>query len=201
MTTFRGKPACTCLATWLPVFERELQRHGFLSGPLKIYQLIGDADASGGTHSTGGAFDIVDLPGRGDLRIARDMGADATWSRTKAQGFMSHIHGVLRGCPHNLPARYQIAAVDKGGNGLGRGGMGGTDDGPRPLSGRTWRQGIEWANQQLEEDMAFTDEDRLLLKATLAEVKVLRGEVKAAREALGQRISKEADGVVEQLKD
>lgn len=148
MTTFRGFEACACLAAWLPVYEAELQRRGTLVGPLKIYQLIGGAAASGGTHATGGAFDISDLGGDVDLEVARQMGADATWSRTPAQGFMQHIHGVLRGCPHNSPARYQIDAVDDGYNGLGRKGQGGPDDGPRPLSGRTWTEGIAWAEEQ-----------------------------------------------------
>lgn len=158
--TFRGYPACSCLAMWLPAYERELQRRGLLEGDLRIYQLIGGAEASGGTHATGGAFDILDLPGERDLWVARQMGADATWSRTEKQGFMPHIHGVLTGCPHNGPAAYQIDAVRAGFNGLGRGGRGAPDDGPRPLSGRTWRQGIEWARQQ-EDDMTPEDKAQL----------------------------------------
>lgn len=153
MTEFRGFPACACLAAWLPVYEAELQRRGTLVGALKIYQLIGGAAASGGTHRTGGAFDISDLVSNTDVEVARQMGADATWARTKAQGFMPHLHGVLTGCPHNEPARYQIAAVIDGYNGLGHLGHGGKDDGPRPLSGRTWREGIAWAKQQQEDDM------------------------------------------------
>lgn len=158
--SFRGFPACSCLAMWLPAYERELQRRGLLEGDLRIYQLIGGAAASGGTHATGGAFDILDLPGEHDLWVARQMGADATWSRTEKQGFMPHIHGVLTGCPHNGPAAYQIDAVRAGFNGLGRGGRGAPDDGPRPLSGRTWRQGIEWARQQ-EDDMTPEDKAQL----------------------------------------
>jgi hypothetical protein len=76
------------------------------------------------------------------------MGADATWHRPynwdHARG-MEHTHGVLRGCPHNGPARYQIAAVDAGYNGLGHLGHGARDNGPRPLSHRTWEEGIAWA--------------------------------------------------------
>lgn len=158
--TFRGKPACPCLATWLPVYEAELQRRGVLSGPLHIYQLIGGAAASAGTHSMGGAFDLLDLPGDEDLVVARLMGADATWSRPynwDGRDGMAHIHGVLTGCPHNGPARYQIDAVRAGFNGLGHLGRGGKDTGPRPLSGRTWRQGITWAQQQ-EDDMATPEE-------------------------------------------
>jgi hypothetical protein len=148
---FRGRPACACLAAWLPIYEAELQRRGLLDGALRIFQLIGGAAASGGTHATGGAFDILDLPGNDDVAIARQMGADATWLRKynwDGKGGMAHVHGVLRGCPHNGPARYQIDAVDDGYNGLGRGGRGAKDDGPRPLSGRTWVQGIAWARTQ-----------------------------------------------------
>lgn len=149
VVTYSGLPACECLATWLPEYEAELRRRGLLTGPLRIYQLIGGASASAGTHTQGGAFDITDLVGDEDVWLARQMGADATWARTQDQGFSApHLHGVLTGCPHNAPARYQIDAVRAGYNGLGKGGRGGLDDGPRPLSGRTWREGIAWARQQ-----------------------------------------------------
>lgn len=144
MPIFRGKPTCECLAEWLPWFERVLLAKGIIRHSIDIYQLTGGAKASAGTHSEGGAFDLAQFSTPA-LRVARDMGADADWYRTEAQGFMRHSHGVLRGCPHNRPARYQIDAVDAGYNGLGRGGRGGRDDGPRPLSGRTWQQGIQWA--------------------------------------------------------
>lgn len=154
---FRGFPACPCLAKWLPAYESELQRRGVLVGPLRIYQLIGDAAASADVHTKGGAFDITDYLGGEDVWVARQMGADATWARVA--GFSTvHIHGVLTGCPHNGPARYQIDAVRAGFNGLGTGGRGGPDDGPRPLSGRTWREGIEWAREQ-GDDMPFSEED------------------------------------------
>lgn len=165
MTTFNGLPACECQAGWLPVFERLAQVRGILSGPLPLSQIIGGAVASGGTHATGGADDTYPLTGVTDVgayvSLSRDMGADATWLRPAGWDGgdgVAHVHRVLRGCPHNGPARYQITAVDAGFNGLGRGGMGGRDTGPRPLSGRTWREGIEWANKQLEDDVAWSDE-------------------------------------------
>lgn len=169
---FRGFQACPCLATWLPAYETELQRRGILTGPLHIYQLIGTYSGSGGTHSQGGAFDLLDLPGAEDQWLARQMGADATWARPynwdHANG-MAHTHGVLTGCPHNGPARYQITAVQDGFNGLGTGGRSAADTGPRPLSGRTWQQGIAWAQQQAEEaDM--TPEQAKQLTDTLATV-------------------------------
>src|SRR5687768_5219982 len=100
MVQFRGYTACECLAEWLPVYEAELQRRGILNGRLRIYQLIGGAKASGGTHSTGGAFDLLDMPGDKDVWLARQMGADATWSRRynwDNRGGMAHMHGVLTG--------------------------------------------------------------------------------------------------------
>lgn len=153
---FRGRRACTCLAAWLPVYEAELLRRGVIKHSIDIYQLVGGAAASAGTHATGGAFDIAQTS-REAIAVARQMGADATWHRTPGQGFTSHTHGVLRGCPHNNPARYQIDAVDAGYNGLGRGGRGGKDDGPRPLSKRTWREGIAWAKAQQAADIDYAD--------------------------------------------
>lgn len=157
----RGYPACPCLAEWIPAYEHELQRRGLLIGPLRIYQLIGDYAGSANTHKDGGAFDLLDLPGDEEIEVAREMGADATWTRPKnwdGKGGVAHDHGVLRGCPHNGPARYQIDAVDAGFNGLGAGGRGGRDTGPRPLSGRTWQEGIAWAHEQEENDMAITEQ-------------------------------------------
>jgi hypothetical protein len=151
---FRGFPACPCLAEWLPVYEAELQRRGILAGPLHIYQLIGGATASAGTHTKGGAEDDNQVSSEA-IWVARQMGADASWHRLPnwdGKGGSEHAHHVLRGCPHNEPARYQIAAVDAGFNGLGHLGRGAPDNGPRPLSHRTWREGIAWAKQQ-EDDM------------------------------------------------
>ena len=141
---FRGKPACRCLAKWLPVYERELQETGNLVGELKIYQLNGDAEASGGTH-TGGAYDVTDptagQSNQSDVMIGRQMGA-AEWARTAAQGFTPHRHGILRNCPHNTGGRYQIDLLDRGYNGL----VGNApDDGPKVHVKRTWQQGIAWA--------------------------------------------------------
>jgi hypothetical protein len=141
---FRGRVACDCLIAWLPKYERELQRRGIIGGPLPIAQLVGDAPASAGTHY-GGAFDLR-MTTTAAVWIARAMGADATWVRDWPGNL--HIHGVLTACPHNGNARYQIDAVRAGFNGLGTNGRGGPDDGPRPLSGRTWRQGLDWQHRQ-----------------------------------------------------
>jgi hypothetical protein len=145
---FRGFPACECLAEWLPWVEKLMLHRRVIQHNIDIYQLIGGASTSAGTHRTGGAFDVLQATWSA-LEIYRQAGADASWRRTPAQGFTLHAHGVLRGCPHNGPARYQIDAVDDGYNGLGLGGKAGRDDGPRPLSKRTWQQGIEWIKGQL----------------------------------------------------
>lgn len=185
---FRGRPACPCQALWLPAYEAEAQRRGILSGPLSIAQLIGGAPQSGGTHSSGGASDFWP---NGDVtamvRLARDMGADATWHRPRnwdGRGGSEHIHSVLTGCPHNGPARYQIDAVRAGLNGLANHGP---DDGPRPLSGRSWREGITWAEEQ---DMASQETiDAIadaVAKRLLDAEKVDREKKVSVRQALNQ---------------
>lgn len=145
---FRGKPACPCQVEWIPAFEAELRRRGYLKPKqaLTIYQLIGGNPSSGGTHVDGGASDFGFVSGM--VEVAREMGADATWHRLynwDHAGGIEHVHSVLTGCPHNQPAAYQITAVRKGFNGLGHLGQGAPDDGPKPLSGRTWQQGIAYA--------------------------------------------------------
>lgn len=180
---FRGRPACPCLVEWLPVYEAALLREGVIRQSLDIYQLIGGAAASGGTHADGGAFDVGQTQPEA-IAIARQMGADATWHRPynwDGAGGMEHTHGVLRGCPHNTPARYQIAAVDAGFNGLGHLGHGAPDDGPRPLSGRTWREGIAWAYQQ-EEIMQASDFDTI-------------------RQIIAEELAKAADTIKVDMKD
>lgn len=164
---FRGHPACPCQIEWLPVFESEAQRRGILDGPLPLSQIIGGAVTSGGTHTNGGADDTYPLTGidvDAYVWLSRQMGADATWLRPynwDGRGGVAHVHRVLTGCPHNLPAAYQIDAVRDDYNGLGSGGRSARDDGPRPLSGRTYKQGIAWAKEQQAkewDEMATKDE-------------------------------------------
>lgn len=158
---FRGFWACPCQAEWIPVYEAELQRRGLLTGPIHIYQLIGGNPSSGGTHLGGGESDFLDIPGDHDVAVwvARQMGADATWHRLvnwDGAGGIEHDHCGLTGCPHGAPyAGYQLTAVRAGFNGLGHLGEGGPDTGPRPLSGRTWQEGITWALAQ-GDDMPYT---------------------------------------------
>lgn len=172
---FRGRPACRCLAAWLPVYERELLDVGIIKKSIDIYQLIGTAAASAGTHA-GGAADIAQVHPRA-VAIARAMGADAAWARRKSQGFDDdHTHLVLTGCPHNAAARYQITAVRAGYNGLGKNGRGGRDDGPRPLDDRTWVEGIAWAKRR-QKDRRYVTKIRAV-KARLARLRAARAAAK-----------------------
>ncbi|MDF9715851.1 hypothetical protein [Nocardioides sp. ChNu-99] len=176
-TTFRGRVACTCLAQWLPEFEAAAQRLGLITGELDITQLTGDADASGGTHERGGAFDIWETIQK-LVELAIEMGA-AAWIRTRAQGFKPHTHGVLNGCPHNAPARYQVAAYLAGFNGLGKGGRGRRET-AQPRTLRTWREGIAWARAQhgttptTEEDDMTPDQDAMLRRLDERMLKLMK---------------------------
>ena len=170
-TSFRGRVACECLAAWLPAFEAELIARGVIKESIDIAQLTGAADASAGVHSQGGAFDIWQHDPV-TVRVARKMGADATWARTTGSFANNrHTHGVLTGCPHNGPARYQIEAVLSGGNGLGANGMGGKDDGPRPLFMRSWQEGIAWHRAQNRRRKIAT-----ILKSLRARIRLLEAE-------------------------
>lgn len=168
---FRGKPACECLAKWIPPFETELLARKLIKVSIDIAQLIGGADDSAGTHFEGGALDIWQT----DIRVskvARQMGC-VMWPRTTGSFANNrHSHGVLRGCPHNRPARYQIDAADAGFNGLGSGGRGGAD--PKALHAvlnkRTWEQGIAWHKR--EQRIRKIDVRLEDLRAEKAELKV-----------------------------
>ena len=179
---FRGRTTCACVAEWIPVWEAMCLREGITSGfydgkTCTIFQLTGSASASAGTHSQGGAIDNAMLDARG-IRIAREMGASASWRRLWPGNLHSHM--VLEGCPHNGPARYQIAAVKLGRDGLGWLGLAGKDTEHRPETWRTWREGITWARAQLAATGAATpDHPDWSDMASRAEI---RAEVKAALE-------------------
>jgi hypothetical protein len=153
-TSFRGFTSCDCLAQWLPIYEQLLFIRGLIADQIDIIQLTGNAAASAGTHSQGGAADLLQFTDT-QVKLAREMGAPAAWHRTTAQGFArDHQHLVLNACPHNAPARYQLDAQRAGFNGLGSDGR----LGPDPLKGspttyRTWSQGISWAKQKIQEAM------------------------------------------------
>lgn len=188
---FRGLPACECLAKWLPVYERELQETGNLVGTLRIFQLIGDAAASGNTHLPGGAYDVTDgTPSQADVLIGRQMGA-AEWLRQPPTFSTLHRHGVLRGCPHNAGGRYQIGALDDGFNGLGKGGRGGPDDGPRNFEVRTWQDGIAWAKKR---------QRVRAINAKIAQARAEKGEIDVQIDALREQkttLTKKIEGWIE----
>jgi hypothetical protein len=172
VSDFRGFPACTCQTTWLPIYERELRRRGIIGAqPPRYFQLIGGFSGSGGTH-TGGGADDSEFINDAAIWVSRQMGADPTWHRPPnwdGDGGTEHVHRVLRGCPHlSSSARAQIVAVDNGGDGL-RGDA--PDNGPRPLSGRTWQEGIEWQRQQEDWfEMATEAELRAIVREVIAEL-------------------------------
>lgn len=145
-TTYEGHVTCECVAEWLSWLERLCIAHGYIKFNLDILQLTGGNPLSGGTHAKGGCFDLSQFDQR-IVALAREMGAPATWMRPWENNH--HTHGVLSGCPHNSPARYQIDAQRKGRDGLGKAGLAGPDTHPSPKVYRTWQQGIAWAKSEI----------------------------------------------------
>jgi len=156
----RNWPVCACLKAWLPVYQDALLAAGVIKRGLDVWQTIGGAPASGGTHVSGQCVDTAQTSTKA-IRIARDMGADASWFRPENwdnSGGGAHAHLNLRGCPHgSASADRQYTSVhqgvDHGKNGLANGAP---DPGPKPLSKRTWAQGITYAEEHL---MALSDAD------------------------------------------
>lgn len=180
MATYRGLPACDCLAKWLPLFEEMIGRQ-----PL-LFQIVGDAPASAGFHRGGGSVDYEPLT-EGELRIARNMGG-AAWNRWWSDNY--HSHTRLNGCPHNTIGQPQVDDLNEGRDGTGPlyDNAGEPDNGPRsgvhwPL--RTWREGIEWAKEQ-GDDMPYTEKQLtdIVSKAVAATVgELLKPVVDALAEA------------------
>lgn len=161
---FRGRVACSCLRAWIPVYEQELIRLGVIKKNVDIAQLTGSYSKSGGTHDQGGTADLWQWE-RTAIQIAREMGA-AAFARTPEQGFDHHDHLVLKGCPHNGPARYQIVALERSPhyNGLGYAGLGGLDDGPGPKKLRTYTAGIRWARARQKAAQKKEDEEMKMIR-------------------------------------
>lgn len=164
---YRGLPACTCLAAWCPAFEKAIGRRP------RLFQLAGDAKASAGFHRGGGSADYEPLS-EDELRVARNMGG-AAWNRWWTNNYHCHIR--LNGCPHNTIAQPQVTDLNAGRDGTGPlyDNRGEPDNGPRkdvhwPL--RTWREGIEWANQQEEDDMTPEQETKMLAAIAASEKRV-----------------------------
>jgi hypothetical protein len=193
-TTFRGHVSCVCLVRWLPVLERLAVAHGFIKSNLDILQLTGGHKASAETHKRGGSFDLAQYDTR-IVALAREMGAPATWLRpfyhpSGRKNF--HTHGVLTGCRHNAPARYQITAQRNRFDGLAHQGGRAPDPHPSPSSFRTWSEGLEWAEVELarlgsgmptffapsiEEDDMFTNDDREDLEYVQKQVRFVAEQV------------------------
>lgn len=185
MASYAGKPTCSCGAAWFPAYVARLATFGIV---IRFTQLIGSYGASAGTHGAGLCFDFVVVStGKRTLsqayniaiREARNMGADATWERPynwDGRGGIRHGHGLGNACPHlRQAAKNQQTAVRAGRNGLANNRA---DTGPRPLSGRTWRQGITWATKQTPEKKDWFD------MATEAQLrKIVREEIDAAQKS------------------
>lgn len=152
-TEVDGGPALACphMAQWWPVFSALVNQRFGVS--LEILQAAGSYSKSGATHVEGTSVDwrtwrFTLAVVNGIVALAREMGARATWYRTKAQGFDPHVHMALD-CPCRSGADYQTAAVDAGYNGLGAGGRKGKDTHPAPPTRRDYKAGIAWVTKQL----------------------------------------------------
>jgi GH25 family lysozyme M1 (1,4-beta-N-acetylmuramidase) len=153
-TDYKGRKwtCCTCVRDFLTYAQRVAIKRGLLKQGFDIWQLTGGAAASAGTHSQGGAFDLLLQTSDAWVKFFRDLGATATWRRTTAQGFSAvHLHGVLNGCVHNAPARYQVTEQKSGPPTGGGDGLTGTkpDYHPDPNPYRTWTQGVEAMKKEL----------------------------------------------------
>jgi len=98
---FRGGKTCTCVATSLPLVEKDMIRRGLIKQSIDCYQFgyRDDVSASAGTHAGGGNTDVAQFSDA-QIEVWRLWG----WTiqhRTRAQGFdMDHGHGWPLGCTH-----------------------------------------------------------------------------------------------------
>jgi GH25 family lysozyme M1 (1,4-beta-N-acetylmuramidase) len=153
-TDYKGNKwlGCVCIVEFLELAQKVALKRGLLKQGFDIWQLTGGATASAGTHTQGGAFDLLFQTSDAWVKFFRDLGATATWRRTVSQGFSKeHLHGVLNGCVHNSPARYQVTEQKSGPPTGGGDGLTGTkpDYHPDPNPYRTWAQGRDVMKKEL----------------------------------------------------
>lgn len=86
--TFHGKPLDNATIAALKIAE---QRLGY---ELTIYQGIGGATASAGTHTEGRAVDLAPYDHERKLRVLKDIGF-AAWYRPASSSWSAHIHAIL----------------------------------------------------------------------------------------------------------
>ena len=118
----------------------------------RIIQARGGAAASAGTHVDGACVDVrvwglTAAQRRRIVLLARECGFPASWDRGWEGNEHLHLGADIPGTWTR--ASYQVAAVKAGYNGLGSGGRGGRDDGPKPSAWRNTTTGPEWARQKL----------------------------------------------------
>lgn len=145
---------CTCVKEFLTYAQMVGKKRGWIKQGLDVWQLTGNADASAGTHSKGGAFDLLYQTDPSTwIKFFRDHGANATWKRYVSQGFTKdHTHGVLRGCPHVADAALAQTKEQQYGPPTGGGdGLVGTraDYHPDPVAYVTWSQGVTAMKKEL----------------------------------------------------
>lgn len=118
----------------------------------RIIQARGGAAASAGTHTDGAAIDVrvwslTKAQRRRIVLLARECGFPASWDRAWPGNEHLHLAADIPGVWTR--ASYQVTAVKAGFNGLGSGGRGGRDDGPKPSAWRNTDTGAAWARQKL----------------------------------------------------
>lgn len=120
-TAWRGGYACGCLIQIVEDVIEPRLGHGIGS----IFQLSYNTsvEASGGTHSGGGAIDHSKL-NDADTKVWRECGvADYQRGSPEDPYFDDHNHGIVIGCPHlSGAAADQVVDYKNGRNGLADGG-------------------------------------------------------------------------------
>lgn len=125
-TTIRGFSSDKPTAEWFLEIEDRARAEGLCKVDIDLFQIIGNAPASAGTHSKGGAIDCWESKDSTRLlKMMRNAGG-AAWLRTPP-GFSRHIHVGLKGLD-DKPYASQITDLERGRNGLADMGP---DTGPR----------------------------------------------------------------------
>lgn len=181
--------ACSCIRDSWPTINKLARLKGYIRQQIDVTQgsYSTSVNASALTHAGGGVLD-VQVTGTALDSLLEECGI-AAYERTAADGFKPHSHILWIGCPHlHAQAAAQVASWRNLRNGLRSNAL--DRDQTRPAPVRDWIQGLAWATQQLEDDMALSTDDKNWIANQIAQINSWKATFGSPDDTAGSRLSR-----------
>ena len=181
--------ACSCIRDSWPTITALAVSRGLIRQQISVTQgsYSTSVNASALTHAGGGVLDVM-VTGATLDSLLEECGI-AAYERTAADGFKPHSHILWIGCPHlHAQAAAQVTSWRNLRNGLRSNTL--DRDRTRPAPVRDWIQGLAWATQQLEDDMALSTDDKNWIASQIAQVNPWKATYGSPDDTAGSRLSR-----------